>query len=61
MTTITVGGLEMKYAAAICYLLGFLTMVGLQTVIPDQYAVLGYAAVFLLFVTGVYFSYSSEL
>ncbi|MCC4723214.1 hypothetical protein [Salinicoccus sp. RF5] len=51
----------MKYAAAICYLLGFLTMVGLQTVIPDQYAVLGYAAVFLLFVTGVYFSYSSEL
>lgn len=51
----------MKYAAGICYLVGLLIMIGLQTVVPDQYAVLGYIAAFILFVVGIYFSYSSEL
>ncbi|MCG1010668.1 hypothetical protein J4760_11625 [Salinicoccus sp. ID82-1] len=51
----------MKYAAGICFASGLLVMIGLQTVLPDSYTVIGYLAVLILFAAGLYFSYDSEL
>ncbi|MFC3418776.1 hypothetical protein ACFOLA_04705 [Salinicoccus hispanicus] len=51
----------MKYAAGICFALGLLVMIGLQTIVPDSFTVIGYLAVLILFAVGIYFSYDSEL
>lgn len=55
------GGLGMKYAAGTCFALGLLVMIGLQTIVPDSFAVVGYLAMLILFAVGIYFSYDSEL
>lgn len=50
----------MKIAATICYAAGTLIMFGTQTVFPNGLIVPGYLAVFLLFVAGLYLTFSAE-
>ncbi len=51
----------MKFAAGACFAVGLLIMIGLQTILPDSFAVVGYLAMLILFAVGLYFSYDSEL
>lgn len=51
----------MKKAATICFLIGTLLMFGNMTVIDGVWQLISYFAVAILFIVGLYLSYSAEL
>lgn len=50
-----------KTLAAILFFLGTLLMFGTMTIIPETWVIPTYIGVALLFIVGLYMSYSAEL
>jgi len=50
-----------KTLAAILFFLGTLLMLGTMTIIPEKWVIPTYIGVALLFIVGLYMSYSAEL